>query len=66
MKKMSVGSGGGLGSCKGVVNVNGPGVVGVPLSAPVPPRLSPAGSAPDVTAKVNGPAAAPEAVIIWP
>src|SRR5438874_1978699 len=47
------------------VKVEVPAAVGVPVSAPVPPRLNPAGSAPPASVRLNGPAA-PDAVIVWP
>src|SRR2546427_808734 len=46
------------------VKVEVPAAVGVPVSAPEVLRLSPAGSTPVVTVKVNGPAA-PDADSIW-
>ena len=39
------------------VNENGPGVVGVPVSAPLAARVNPGGSVPAVTANPNGPGA---------
>ena len=46
------------------VKLDAPATVGVPLSAPTLLRVSPAGSVPDVTVKVNGPVG-PDAVIVW-
>jgi hypothetical protein len=41
-------------SVRVTVNVNGPVVVGVPVSDPSLPKVSPGGSAPAVTAQLRG------------